>query len=324
VYEAIFHASVYGLELWVAQLDIEAAHDGVSAQLHYSSLVKAGFHPTHAAALLELSTASKLRLKVQSIAESDSLPRGIGLNQGDPEANLVFDNIAEDILSELVESWILRKLHFYLHQSGHDSTHARVADNIVLFARSFESLRTMLDELVFHINMAGLRVKPSSLTALRAGAHPPAMDKFSISTMQCEGLLSWSFVSSFELLGTAVDSSAKGRHSLDFRLSRADGYLWANLSTLRAVAPHCVILQAWGETGQSIASFGLSHVHATCDMIQALRTWENAWLRRLLRLRRKQMPDGIVEGIKSFNSINSRYISKFVTIQRSGHYTYAF
>ena len=81
---------------------------------------------------------------------------------------------------------------------------------------------------------------------------------------------------------------------------------------MKGSGSRCVLLQSWCEAAQAIATFCVCQLHITRDLLEMARSWENVWLRRLLRFKRIVFkPSSAIEDMKSFNSRAARSINKY-------------
>ena len=134
VFETVFFADVWGMDLVVCQADVRAAHDFVSRSLHFESLRHARYPKSYIAALLEEYASIKATMCLPDSAISEPFDYSNGLRQGDPESSPAFDEVMDFILEPLCDKWSRDKLLFQLPDTGHYVPYTRIADNIYLFA----------------------------------------------------------------------------------------------------------------------------------------------------------------------------------------------
>ena len=104
-------------------------------------------------------------------------------------------------------------------------SYGKLADNLVIFASSLEMGKQMLEDLVFHIQLRGMDVKPSSTSFMLSGPlQKEACTGLDVETMH--GVCTWRRVQRFDLLGTAISEDASSKKALELRLSKADGSAW--------------------------------------------------------------------------------------------------
>ena len=99
-----------------------------------------------------------------------------------------------------------------------------------------------------------------------------------------------------DFLGTSVNESADAQFSFQHRLSKVDACTRANLPALRTKSKFAAKLRAWFEISQAVAVFNTAHLPLTKNILSEAASWELAWLRRVLRLRRASF-----EGQRAFN-----------------------
>jgi hypothetical protein len=188
------------------------------------------------------------------------------------------------MFKQLDHEWNQKGYGYQFPDEGQRISYGKLADNLVVFASSLEMGKQMLDELVWEIHMRGMDVKATSTSFMLAGPLCKESCKdFEIITMK--GFCSWVRVQRFELLGTVISEDASSRDALEFRLSKADGQAWQLFRAVRTKTSFQAMLSAWAESVQQTATYGLSHIHWTKELLTRARVWELAWLRKLWRLR---------------------------------------
>ena len=121
-------------------------------------------------------------------------------------------------------------------------------------------MNEMLDELLFKLQIRSCDVKMGSTLFILGGTLVISeVQSISVDTMSGEVL--FARVSKFPLLGTVVGETADTMKSMCYRLARADGYIFANLQTLRTPSAMAVKLKSWRETAQAIAVFQTGYLH---------------------------------------------------------------
>ncbi|CAK0789526.1 unnamed protein product, partial [Prorocentrum cordatum] len=89
------------------------------------------------------------------------------------------------------------------------------------------------------------------------------------------------------VLGEIIDSQGSTSASIDFWLSEAESYFWADSRALCAPATVQDKMRAWCRGPRASALHGTETWHVTADLMHKLRSWEFKFLRRAFRLRRK-------------------------------------
>ena len=177
--------------------------------------------------------------------------------------------------------------HGYSSPDGDVSiTHLKHADNILLVSTSIDSIRTMLADLVWELFLRNCAIKPSSCIFLLGGSlAKQTIPYMTVETIQ--GEMVWTRTYNFVFLGTSTVANADSTHSLNYRLCKADGYIYLHKHALAVDVEFGEKLKYWCEGAQAVACFGTSHLHLTQSLLSSAKVWEYNWLRKLGRMRRK-------------------------------------
>ena len=165
-----------------------------------------------------------------------------------------------------------------------------------------KDMAQMVTDAIYAIK---LEWKESSLEFLQGGSAINVSSPCSMTTPS-GAELQIKRVDVLEVLGVALDGAGSTVTSIDHRLAKADGCVWANGKAFKCDGTVREKLQAWQLALLACATFGAESWSITQHTLQRLRSWELGHLRRILKLRRR--PD---EGPFLYNTRTAMLVDKW-------------
>ena len=314
-----FFADAWNLLLAIAMQDVQTAFDSMPHGLIRESLLARGVSPQVAGLHVRELTGMHAYIRLPHAGQTVLFPYTKGGKQGGIETPDEWKAVVDSIMLPIVEDWNTLNFGFSLTDEDGEQrllvNHAVWADNIVLFASSFQELEIMVSDLNSAFssvcNSSGSQYfvwKASSLELMVGGAlaNGPVPD---LALEQDGCICKYVLRERVVLLGELLDSIGSTAASVHFNISRAEANYFKNQELLgNSCLPVFKRLRAWYATSSMIAAYNCETWHLTASIPMELRTWELKMLRRMLKMRRR--PE---EGCQQYNTRTAEFIRKLLS-----------
>ena len=134
-------------------------------------------------------------------------------------------------------------------------------------------------------------------------------DTESIQIRHYEETYTYRRVMQMMVLGVLLDGRGSTDVSMDHRLAIADNCARGCMHVLRGPGGVADKMRAWSISPAATAIFGCSTWHITQGYLRRIRRWENQWLRKVFRCRRKND-----EGYMQYNIRTARLIEHWLAV----------
>lgn len=217
----------WGEELWLATLDVEKAFDRVHHSSIFGALLEGEVNMSIVAALRRMYSELKANVCLWPGAESRSFNVERGVRQGDPLSPLLFNLMLDQVLREVGAIWRRRGYGTNVGQklAGERLTHIAFADDMTVVARSWLSMKRMLDMLKTALARRGLRLHPSKCKAQTNNAQWPHRGDVAISDDFTVRVLAHD--EELELLGTSLSLTDATNREIMRRIAKAWRMFWS-------------------------------------------------------------------------------------------------
>ena len=286
----------------MGSLDVETAFDSINHESSATAVASRGIHAELVSCLMRELTGLQASITIPSASPTDRFTLEHGGKQGGVETPDEFNILIEHILAPIVKSWTERGYGFKLDAGMLNLHHLIWADNIYILAASHVQFQTMCQELTMAIYSHKLKWKQSSMEYLAAGPQDEDTNMTRLDILN-ESPLHIRRVESMETLGTMLDVRGGAETNVEHRLLKGEACFWANGPIFTDSGGVANKFRAWARGPATSAIHGAGTWHLTQDLLSKIQRWEFAWLRKLLRLRRKKE-----EGQFEFNTRSARKI----------------
>ena len=215
----------WGEELWVAALDVEKVFDRLHHAVLFDALAASGIDSSVAASLRRLYRGMKASVKLDSGVDSRHFRIERGVRQGDPLSPLLFNLIINRVLAEVSPTWRRRGYGTNVGRDvfGARLTHVMFADDMTLIARSWTSMKRMLQTLREALARVGLRLHPGKCKVqnnlpTQVARRAAVDDDFVIELVPADV--------GFKFLGTMLHLVDASKHEISNRIAAAWRMFW--------------------------------------------------------------------------------------------------
>ncbi len=287
VRQLLYLSRSWGFPLLISCQDVKTALDSMLHSNIGNALRRRGASDGDCAVLMRELTGLQAVISLAGVGTTPPFPYSRGGKQGGVETPLEWLTMIDELLENLVVAWPFHGIGVKMGGAQDREAvlfHAVWADNIILFASSYDMMQIMVDELTVAIHQYSPCWKKSSLELLAGGTlinEPPKK----ISAKQDGAELIYTPTQQLLLLGELFDNHGSTETARAHRQGIADAIYYKNA---KAYTMHGPILSRGSEWHDSVATsafFGCQSWHVSAGTLRSVRTWESKRIRRMLRMR---------------------------------------
>ena len=217
----------WGEPLFLAQLDVEKAFDRVHHEDLFKALLGCGAGARIVSTLMSFYRDLQAKVFLWDGVESKSFAVQRGVRQGDPLSTLLFNLVLNDVLEEVRATWERRGYGTEVGENIRQCrlTHVAFADDCILVAKSWISVKRMVLQLREALAKRGLSLHPSkcqvqtNVNNWRLRGNVSLSDDFSVFFLQGGEPLT--------VLGTSLALRDVSQHEIRNRIAAGWRLFWS-------------------------------------------------------------------------------------------------